>query len=631
MDRVRHTLEAFRPRREQQDIRDFEWAWLDRVSRAEPRALRGHVGPVIHAAWSSDGRWFATGGEDGALRIWEHPTGRQLTVVAAHASRINWVECSHDGRLLVTAGEDEELNLWKCDEFRHVATLTGHATAVTCAAFSRDDQSIFSGDDLGILRRWNVPDGRGTYSYAVHADAICGIDVAGDRLATAAKDGCVKIWNATDLSLHRKIDSEYPINTVALSPAGDLIAEADYGRTIGLWDAETGKHVANLSAHSNLVRSLRFSPNGDWLLAADDDGGVRVWNVNERTHVTNLLRHEGPVRHACLSPDGSWLVSTGDDSMVRVWNLDLMLGRRRLSLASPVTDATISRDGRFLATACRDGWVRMVHLADAKTVDQKEFAESEVTGVSFAPDGRLLAAVAANGTLGIFEAPNWQLRVFRPSRAGQPRYGRVAISSDGRYLAETQTGKVLAWDLTTGQIVGSYTPKDAAASVAAHPLEGTFAVGSRAGPLQLSDPKTGKVTTLPGDHVNQVCSLAFSPDGKRLASSSIRGRGAYVMMELGQHASSKTVEEAWSNYNVVAYSPSGRTVAVERSRRVYLWNAERLSWMTTFHFGLSQGITSLAFVPGDQALVVAGWERDEHGQERGMLWIYEGTSLAPPR
>lgn len=92
----------------------FAWLWsLDGTTPGEPRALRErHRVPVNSVSFSSDGKRCVTGGEDGAICLWETATGRLCCrVTNAHRGRFTSVQVTSDARL-VSAGADNCLLVW---------------------------------------------------------------------------------------------------------------------------------------------------------------------------------------------------------------------------------------------------------------------------------------------------------------------------------------------------------------------------------------------------------------------------------------------------------------------------------------------------------------------------------------
>src|SRR5262249_36252600 len=158
----------------------------------------------------------------------------------------------------------------------------------------------------------------------------------------------------------------------AYSRDGRLIATGVFDR-VNLWDAETGRPVANWQCQSGHVNALSFGP-GNVLVSAWDDGAVRFWVTPTDRAGPALKAHTGGAFSLALDATGTMLASLGWDGVVRLW--DFPTGRLIGSLATTAQrksdhwgDALgFSPDGRHLAVACSDGTVHVFEVASGYEV-----------------------------------------------------------------------------------------------------------------------------------------------------------------------------------------------------------------------------------------------------------------------
>ena len=71
-----------------------------------------------------------------------------------HTGKVDSAAFSRDGRWIITAGEDQTVRVWDVRRRRAIAILQNHASAVTQAAFSRTGDEIVSGDKTGVVRQY---------------------------------------------------------------------------------------------------------------------------------------------------------------------------------------------------------------------------------------------------------------------------------------------------------------------------------------------------------------------------------------------------------------------------------------------------------------------------------------------
>jgi WD40 repeat protein len=247
---------------------------------------------------------------------------------------------------------------------------------------------------------------------------------------------------------------------------------------------------------------------------------------------TNRFRHEGWVETAVFSPDGRTLASAGHSDII-FW--DAATGRERGRLTgnpSRVLSIAYSRDGKLLASGGTDNVIRLWDVAARKELRQFQghkplkdafYGMEGIYGLAFTPDGRRLISRATDETVRLWDvASGKELRRW-PGPAGLSPQG-AALSPDGATLAiVAPRTTVMLWDVASGkEIRRLHPPGEDAICLAFSPdgkrLASGGAATAKVGTVFLWDVATGtKVRSFEG-HGGTVLSLAFSADGKRLAS-----------------------------------------------------------------------------------------------------------------
>ncbi len=202
----------------------------------------------------SDAAWV--GGKDSLRRIYFHPDGKQIAVVAYSA-----------------------VTIWDVGKGNQIRSFKGHSDAVFNASFSPDGTRIVtsSNDKTAII--WDVTSGRAVMTLRGHSDAI---------------------------------------GAVAYSPDGTRIATASRDQTAIIWDAVSGQALTTLRGHSNWIWGVAFSSSGKELVTASKDRTAIVWDVTTGQMVTTLRGQPEDVLGAFFSPDESYVITITLNDVVRL-------------------------------------------------------------------------------------------------------------------------------------------------------------------------------------------------------------------------------------------------------------------------------------------------------------------------
>lgn len=281
---------------------------------------------VINSAQiSPDGRRIATvhgqgwslGG--GTLRIWDAADGKPLQVIQ-NKGKVMWqVVWSPDGRYLATGEQDGMAELWDAATLQPIHKLQGSGGFIDTLIWSPDGRRIAAGDDKGMLRAWDALSGSLLYAQPVHTNNLKATAWSPDGrlIATGGWDNKIRVVDAvTGLIRSEFKDSSY-LDSVAWSADSRLLASGGLSNRVKIFDVNLGKELFDLGGHKNSVRGVAFSPDGRQLASVAADDSLRIWDVGSGK-LLQALDNAGYEQNLLWSPDGRQLAS-GGRGVVRVW------------------------------------------------------------------------------------------------------------------------------------------------------------------------------------------------------------------------------------------------------------------------------------------------------------------------
>ncbi len=526
-------------------------------------------GGVRDMAFSPDGQCFVVASEIG-LWLHELPTLSPITLWDTERGMTDSITFSPDNSRIVTHTFAEDIKIWDIERGVCIIRIDDHGTSdISKPVFSQDGQRIAA------------------ISFSSHGKIYVWCPHTGKQLSET------------------EIQYSYDIHPYQFSPDARLLVGKKSKRnsdpeSLIIWHVETGERISCLTEYPNEMENLRFSPDGKHLAASSLDGAIWVWDIKKERLVTTYTDYNSDAQiFPHYASEDKLIAAVVSDHKVEVWNIKQNEKIDEFEHRGNSRRRTcFSKDGTQLAVASPSEikiWTKS-NNSDTHTVLTLHGHIPTMDTLVFSDDEKTLAAGFWRDNVLLWDLPS--RRAYRPHSEKLPgTYHNVYRSPDGKIVSINVYGKNLNVSevgksepiaeiirpekglgrakafAPTGHRIASADQDDNI-----HIWEQTPIVNNK-----MEGERWKKLITLINDKEffdglrHSSTGLAFSPDGKRLASIS-RSRDCKACLwdvDAGKQIAELSLTSP-TNYDKdagIAFSPNGDIIAGGKSGEITLWDA----------------------------------------------------------
>lgn len=411
----------------------------DNVKKCEPQLYfsTGHTACVLAMAYSPDGRYVASGGQDNTIIIWDLYSRKELRKLIGHTSFVNYISYSPDGKFLASGSTDGTIRIWNVETGDGLQCLKTESRIIYVNYLKNSEFIISAAFQESSFLLWDLKSGKKIKELKIDNFEFASADFSPIKKEIAVTDEQnVYVYDLETLKKIRefKFYGDFPKRGIKYSPDGKyFILEIDneFGAYSKLIDAKSGEDIAiipeccgsvfspdshffciayaiwkeennnglkiynidtlqseDLGLYCEFVSNITFNVNEEIFTSGSADGTITLWNLKTGEKVKELKGHEKSIKGFAYSFDGKRLASCSTDNTIRIW--DIESGKELKKIKATTSCLTYSKNGEFLLSGGYHGLIKILNSSTGDEIKKIDTGFYSIDIITLSLDGKYI-------------------------------------------------------------------------------------------------------------------------------------------------------------------------------------------------------------------------------------------------